>query len=96
MVEGMGWKPVEFYVSNIGGPVPRVVARFTRKDGRLYMERFDRQVRRWVPDHTMFGYDLGFDGWAKRSSREEASEVISAWGFAADLADAPVTVTGAS
>jgi predicted ATP-grasp superfamily ATP-dependent carboligase len=93
MMAYMGWKPVEFYVSNIGGDTPRVVARFTRRDGRVYMERFDRLAGRWVPDSTLAGYDLGFDDWAERSNREDAAAIIASWGFDPALVDAPVTVT---
>ena len=96
MMTGMGWKPVEFYVSNIGGAGPRVVARFTRRGCRVYMERFDRLAGHWVPDHTLAGFDLGFDDWAKRSSREEAASIIAGWGLDPALVDAPVTVTAST
>ena len=89
----MNREPVEFYVSNIGGPEPRVVARFTHDERGLHIERFDRLVGRWVPDSSVAGYSLGFDDWAERSSRDEAAGIIAGWGFDPALVDAPVTVT---
>lgn len=77
-------------MSNIGGPDPRVLARFTRNERGLYMERFDRRVGRWVPDSSVAGFDIGFDDWAEAATKERAEEILACWGFASALVDAPV------
>lgn len=92
-MDAMSWDPVEFYVSTQGWEQPEVVARFTRDERGLHIERFDRLAGRWVPDSSVFGYSVGFDDWAERSSREEAAGIIAGWGFDPALVDAPVTVT---
>lgn len=88
----MGHQPVELFVSYLGGADPRILARFTRNEQGLHIERLDRAEGRWVPDSALAGYDLGLDDWAQPASKEQAVEIIVAWGFAATLVDAPVTV----
>jgi hypothetical protein len=95
-MSGMVRQPVEFYVSNIGGPNPRVLARFTTDDRGLHIERLDRTEGRWVRDNSVGGFALGMDDWAERASKDQASEVIASWGFEPALVDAPVTVVASA
>ena len=58
----------EFCASNLGGPGPRVLARFVTDDRGLHVERLDRREGRWAHDSTVAGFLTGHDDWAERVS----------------------------
>ncbi len=81
---------VVFCASNIGGPEPRVLARFIRDDAGLHDERFDRHAGRWIPDSSVAGFLTGHDDWAERIDRPEAERILRSWGVDPSLLDAPL------
>lgn len=82
---------VVFCASNLGGPEPRVLARFVTDDRGLHMERFERREGRWRPDALVAGFLTGQDDWAERITASAARHILSAWGFKASLLSAPAT-----
>ena len=86
----MIWMTTVFCASNIGGPEPRILARFVTDDRGLHVERFDRQAGRWVQDSSVAGFLTGHDDWAVRVAREQAEQIVTAWGVSTAVLDAPV------
>lgn len=80
----------EFCASNLGGPEPRVLARFVTDDRGLHVERLDRREARWVHDSTVAGFLTGHDDWAERISRERAKQIVSSWDLSPAILDAPL------
>lgn len=80
----------EFCASYIGGPEPRVLARFITGDDGLHMEQLDREQRRWVRNPAIVGYLTGHDDFAERITRDRAEEIARSWGFSPSMLDAPV------
>jgi hypothetical protein len=76
--------------SHIGGPEARVLARFVTDEQGLHPERFDRTSGHWVPDSTAAGYLTGHDDWARRIDRDQATQILEAWGFDPTILDAPL------
>ncbi|HSH60148.1 MAG TPA: hypothetical protein VK988_10995 [Acidimicrobiales bacterium] len=56
----------EFCASNLGGPEPRVIARFVTNEGGLHVERLDRHEGRWVQASSLAGFITGHDDWVER------------------------------
>lgn len=81
---------VVFCASNIGGPEPRVLARFIRDEVGLHDERFDRRTGRWIPDSSVAGFLTGHDDWAERIDRSVAEGILRSWGVEPSVLDAPV------
>lgn len=81
---------VVFYVSNMGGPEPRVLARFVTDESGLHSERFDRATGHWVHDGLVAGFLTGHDDWAEQIKRDAAGQLLEAWGFNRSLLNAPV------
>ncbi|HXH56161.1 hypothetical protein [Iamia sp.] len=84
---------VVFCASTIGGPEPRVLARFVTDEGGLHVERLARREGHWVHDSSVAGYLSGHDDWAERITRERAVDIVASWGMAASIIDAPVVET---
>lgn len=82
----------EFCASNIGGPEPRVLARFITDDDGLHMEQLDREHRRWVRNRAIAGYLTGHDDFAERIPRERAEQIARSWGLDPSILDAPVVI----
>lgn len=82
---------VVFCTSTLGGPEPRVLARFITDDHGLHAERFERQAGRWLHDARVAGYLTGHDDWAERITESAARRIITSWGFKPSLLAAPVT-----
>lgn len=80
----------EFCVSNMGGPEPRVLARFITDETGLHVEQLDREQRRWVRNRAVAGYLTGHDDFAERVTRDRAEVVARSWGFDVAILDAPV------
>lgn len=85
-------KPVttEFCASTLGGPEPRVLARFVTDDRGLHVERIDRQEGRWVQDSSVAGFLTGHDDWAERISKERAEQIVASWDLSPSILDAPL------
>ncbi len=81
---------VVFCASTIGGPETRVLARFVTEESGLHVERLDRRGRRWVPDSSVAGFLTGHDDWARRVTRQEASQIVTQWQLDPTILDAPV------
>lgn len=81
---------VVFCVSNLGGPEPRVLARFVTDSRGLHPERFDRREGRWVQDALVSGFLTGQDDWSERITPAAAGGLIEAWGHGAEMLKAPV------
>lgn len=81
---------VVFCASTIGGPQPRVLARFVTDERGLHVERLNRQQGHWVADESVAGFLTGHDDWAERISRGRASDIVAAWGLRPSILDAPV------
>ena len=79
-----------FCASSLGGPDPRVLARFVTDKQGLHSERFDRREGRWIRDARVAGYLSGSDDWAERIDPEAATQLIVSWGYDAGLLNAPV------
>ncbi|MEX2294617.1 MAG: hypothetical protein WD691_12575 [Acidimicrobiales bacterium] len=82
---------VVFCASSLGGPEPRVLARFISDERGLHTERFDRQAGHWVHDGRVAGFLTGQDDWAERITEGEAQRIMTSWGLSPALLSAPVT-----
>lgn len=81
---------VVFCASSLGGSEPRVLARFVTDKQGLHSERFDRREGRWIQDARVSGYLTGSDDWAERITDTAARQLITSWGYDADVLTAPV------
>jgi hypothetical protein len=79
-----------FCASTIGGPEPRVLARFVTDERGLHVERLDRRDGRWVQDSSVAGFLTGHDDWAERITRQRANDIVASWGVKPSILDAPV------
>jgi hypothetical protein len=81
---------VVFCASSLGGPGPRVLARFVTDNQGLHSERFDRRTGRWIQDARVSGYLTGSDDWAERITESAARQFVTSWGYDAEVLTAPV------
>jgi len=81
---------VVFCASSLGGPEPRVLARFVTDNRGLHAERFDQRAGRWIQDPRVSGFLTGQDDWAERIAPAAARQLIESWGYDAEILMAPV------